>query len=293
MLDLGARIPLVGLGTWPLRGRLCRDIVERALRLGYQHIDTAELYENEHEVGEGLRASGVERGNIFVTTKVMPAHFAPRDLQRAAKESLMRLRLSEVDLLLLHWPNPWIPLSETLGALCEVKRAGLTRYIGVSNFVVSDIQEAVRQSSEPLLCNQVEMNATLVRPKLIEACWGRGIAIVAYTPLARGEAKNDAVLSRIGRVHGKSAAQISLRWLVQQDIAVIPRTSQIDRLHENHAIFDFHLSEAEMVEISSVARRRSRLAKVTTPLRAVARSLPEPAKTVLRAYYRMLRRIVS
>jgi len=223
----------------------------------------------------------------------MPAHFAPRDLQRAAKESLMRLRLSEVDLLLLHWPNPRIPLSETLGALCEVKRAGLTRYIGVSNFVVSHIQEAVRQSSEPLLCNQVEMNANLVRPNLIEACRGRGIAIVAYTPLARGEAKNDAVLSRIGRVHGKSAAQISLRWLVQQDIAVIPRTSQIDRLHENHAIFDFHLSEAEMVEISSVARRRSRLAKVTTPLRSVARSLPEPAKTVLRACYRMLRRIVS
>src|SRR4029077_17114132 len=142
----GARIPLLGLGTWELRGRSCARVVEQALRLGYRHIDTAEMYGNEREVGEGLRASGVKRNDVFVTTKVWPSHFVPRELERAAKESLVKLRLPEVDLLLLHWPNPQIPLSETLGALCKVKQAGLARHIGISNFTVAMIEEAVRIS---------------------------------------------------------------------------------------------------------------------------------------------------
>ena len=138
----GARIPLVGLGTWDLRGRTCARVVEQALRLGYRHIDTAEMYDNEREVGEGLRASGVPRNEVFVATKVWPSHFAPRELVRAAKESLVKLRLSEVDLLLLHWPNPQMPLSETLGALCKVKEAGMARHIGVSNFNIALLDEA-------------------------------------------------------------------------------------------------------------------------------------------------------
>src|SRR5262249_9546106 len=137
----GAKIPLHGLGTWELRGRTCARIVERALRLGYRHIDTAELYDNEREVGDGLRASGVSRDEVFVTTKSWPSHFAPPSLERAAKECLVRLRLSDVDLLLLHWPNPQIPLAETLGALCKVKRAGLARHIGISNFTVALVEE--------------------------------------------------------------------------------------------------------------------------------------------------------
>src|ERR1700740_1752306 len=144
----GARIPLVGLGTWDLRGRVCARVVEQALRLGYRHVDTAEMYDNEREVGEGVRASGVKRNDLFVTTKIWPAHFAPRHLERAARDCLVRLRLSEVDLLLLHWPNPQIPLEETLGALCKVKRDGLTRHIGISNFTVAMIEEAVKKSSE-------------------------------------------------------------------------------------------------------------------------------------------------
>ena len=123
----GARIPAIGLGTWDLRGRTCARVVEQALRLGYRHIDTAEMYDNEREVGEGLRASGVRRGEVFLVTKVWPSHFAPRELERAAKESLIRLRHPAVDLLLLHWPNPRVPLSETLGALCKVKQEGLAR----------------------------------------------------------------------------------------------------------------------------------------------------------------------
>jgi 2,5-diketo-D-gluconate reductase B len=144
----GARIPVIGLGTWDLRGRVCARVVEQALRLGYRHVDTAEMYDNEREVGEGVHASGVKRNEVFVTTKIWPSHFAPRELERAARDCLVRLRLSEVDLLLLHWPNPQIPLQETLGALCKVKRDGLARNIGVSNFTVALIDAALQASTE-------------------------------------------------------------------------------------------------------------------------------------------------
>src|SRR6478609_6011828 len=139
----GARIPAVGLGTWDFRGRTCSRVVEQALRLGYRHIDTSEMYDNEREIGEGLRGSGVKRDEVFITTKVWTSHFTPNDLERSAKESLVKLRLTEVDLLLLHWPNPQVPLSETLGALARAKQLGLARHIGVSNFTVALIEEAV------------------------------------------------------------------------------------------------------------------------------------------------------
>ncbi len=255
----GARIPLVGLGTWDLRGRACARVVEQALRIGYRHIDTAEMYDNEREVGEGLRASGVRREEVFVVTKVWPSHFAPRELERAAKDSLMRLRLSDVDLLLLHWPNPRIPLSETLGALCKLKRAGLARNIGISNFTIAMIEEATRLADEPLACNQIEMHPFLDQSKVVAACRAHGLAVVAYSPIARGGAKNDAVLARIGKAHGKTAAQVSLRWLVQQQIVVIPRTSRVERLSENFSIFDFKLSTSEMAAIDSLGRRGGRI----------------------------------
>jgi diketogulonate reductase-like aldo/keto reductase len=255
----GARIPLIGLGTWDLRGRTCVRMVEQALRLGYRHIDTAEMYGNESEVGEGLRASGVKRGEVFVTTKVWPSNFAPRDLEKSAKQSLAKLLLSEVDLLLLHWPNPNIPLADTLGALCKVKQAGLARHIGVSNFTVALIDEAVRLSSEPLVCNQIEVHPFLDQSKVLAACRAHGMAVVAYSPIARGGAKNDKVLARIGKRHGKTAAQVCLRYLVQQEIVVIPRTSKVERLTENLAIFDFELSPDEMKEIANLARRDGRV----------------------------------
>jgi len=255
----GARIPLVGLGTWDLRGRACARVVEQALRIGYRHIDTAEMYDNEREVGEGLRASGVRREEVFVVTKVWPSHFAPRELELAAKDSLMRLRLSDVDLLLLHWPNPRIPLSETLGELCKLKQAGLARNIGVSNFTIAMIEEATRLAGEPLVCNQIEMHPFLDQSKVVAACRAHGLAVVAYSPIARGGAKNDAVLARIGKAHGKTAAQVSLRWLVQQQIVVIPRTSRVERLSENFSIFDFKLSTSEMAAIDSLGRRDGRI----------------------------------
>jgi 2,5-diketo-D-gluconate reductase B len=255
----GARIPLIGLGTWDLRGRVCARVVEQALRLGYRHVDTAEMYDNEREVGEGLRASGVKRNEVFVTTKIWPSHFAPRELERTARDCLVRLRLSEVDLLLLHWPNPQIPLAETIGALCKVKRDGLARHIGVSNFTVSLIGEALQASSEPLVCDQFECHPFLDQSKLVAACRQQGMAIVAYCPIAKGSVRDDAVLARIGEAHKRTAAQICLRFLVQQNIVVIPRTSKVERLAENAAIFDFTLSAPEMADISRLARRDGRL----------------------------------
>src|SRR3981189_246246 len=157
----GAKIPAIGLGTWELRGRTCARLVEQAIKLGYRHIDTAQVYENEREVGEGLRASRVRRDEVFVTTKVRTTHFAPHDLERSTKASLTKLRLSEVDLLLLHWPNPHVPLPETLGALAHAKKLGVAGHIGVSTFPVALVEEAGAECPEPLACDQVEYHPYL------------------------------------------------------------------------------------------------------------------------------------
>lgn len=255
----GARIPAIGLGTWDLRGRTCARMVEHALRLGYRHLDTAEMYDNEHEVGEGLRASGISRDDVFITTKVWPDHLASADLERAAKESLARLRLTKIDLLLIHWPNPRIPLAETMGALCRMKQAGLTRHIGISNFTVPLIEEAVRLATEPLVTNQIEWHPYLDQSKVAAACRRHGLAVTAYSPIARGRVGNDAKLLRIGLRHGRTPAQVSLRFLIQQGAIVIPRTARRERLKENMAIFDFELDPAEMDEIRAVARQGRRV----------------------------------
>ena len=255
----GARIPAIGLGTWELRGRVCARVVEQALRLGYRHIDTAQVYENEREVGDGVRSSHVRRNDIFVTTKVWTTHFAPNDLLRSAKESLVRLRMPEVDLLLLHWPNAHVPLAETLGALAQAKQWGLARHIGLSNFTVALIEQAVALCPEPLVCDQVEYHPYLDQTKVRGACAQAGMAVVAYSPIAKGNVKSDAVLARIGAAHRKSAAQVCLRWLVQQNVVAIPRTSKIERLSENIDIFDFALTEAEMAEVFAMATPGGRL----------------------------------
>lgn len=254
----GFRIPLVGLGTWALRGRDCARLVEQAIRIGYRHIDTAQMYENEAEVGEGVHASGL-RPEVMVTTKVQPTLLAPHDLERSVKQSLAKLRLDHIDLLVIHWPNPRIPLSETLGAMAKMKQEGFTRAIGVSNFTVALLDEANAVSPEPLVCNQVECHPFLNQDKVIAACKRHGMAMVAYSPIARGGAKGNAVLERIGQAHDKTAAQVSLRYLVQQGIAVIPRTSKRERLEENFAIFDFALTDAEMREIHGLSGHNDRI----------------------------------
>lgn len=254
----GAAIPILGLGTWDLRGRVCSRIVEQALRLGYRHVDTAQIYENEREVGEGVRASGLPREQVFVTTKVWWTHFAAGELEHSVAESLAKLRLHYIDLLLLHWPNASVPLAETLKALGRVKREGLAKHVGVSNFTVKLINEAVAHSPEPLVTNQIELHPYIDQRKVMDACAQHGISVTAYSPIARGRAKGDALFASIGNAHGKTAAQVCLRYLVQQGIIVIPRTSRVERLSENSEIFDFALSKAEMAEIQVLARPEGR-----------------------------------
>jgi diketogulonate reductase-like aldo/keto reductase len=255
----GAKIPAVGIGTWDLRGRNCARVVEQALRLGYRHVDTAEMYDNEREIGEALRASRVPRKEVFVTTKVWQTHLAPPEFERSTKESLARLRLSEVDLLLIHWPNPQIPLAETIGALCKMKKTGYARHIGVSNFTVPMMREAVQLATEPLVTNQIEWHPYLDQSRVATAARELGLAITAYSPIARGRATADKTLRAIGLAHRKTAGQVCLRFLIQEGAIVIPRTSKIERLTENMSIFDFALSGAEMDEIRKLATPRGRI----------------------------------
>jgi diketogulonate reductase-like aldo/keto reductase len=255
----GARIPSIGLGTWELRGRDCARVVNQAIKLGYRHIDTAQVYENEREVGEGIRASGLPRDEIFVTTKVWTTHFAPLELIRSVQESLARLRVDHADLVLLHWPNPHVPLAETLGALARARETGLTRHVGVSNFTVALMDEAVALSSVPLVCNQVEYHPYLSQEKVREACRRHGMALVAYSPIAKGRIKGDETLGAIASAHRKTRAQVCLRWLVQQGAVAIPRTSKVERLSENIAVDDFVLTDDEMAAIFALGSPSGRL----------------------------------
>jgi len=250
-----ARIPALGCGTWQLRGELCAKIVAEALRAGFRHIDTAQGYANETAVGDGILASGVPRDAIFVTTKVQPQLLADGPLQKSVEASLQRLRVAQIDLLLLHWPNPAIALAESLRALADAKRRGLTRHIGVSNFTVALLDQAMQLSTEPIVTNQVEYHPYLDQTKVLAANRRHRLATTAYCPVALGRVVGDPVLVAIGAAYGKTAAQVALRWLVQQgDVIAIPRTSRPERLHENLAIFDFQLTAAEMNRISLLRR---------------------------------------
>lgn len=257
----GARIPVLGLGTMTLKDETCVNIVSAALRVGYRHLDTAQFYGNEREVGEGLRASGVRREEVFLTTKVWHERLAPGDLERSVDDSLAKLAVGYVDLLLIHWPSTTIPLGDTLHALAQVKRDGRTRHIGVANFTTSLLAEALRQSSEPLVNNQVEVHPYIDQSKLIAACRQHGISVTAYCPLARGKVLDDPVLTRIGAAHGKGASQVALRYLMQLGLVVIPRSSKQQRVADNFAIFDFSLSDADMAEIAALRRPDGRLVK--------------------------------
>ena len=232
----GAKIPAIGLGTWQLNGGVGSRITEQALKLGYRHLDCALIYGNEREIGEGLHASGVKREDVFITTKVPHTELAPAALERAVKQSLANLRISDVNLLLVHWPNPQIPLAETMGAMCKMKREGYTRHIGISNFTVQLIDEAVKLSTEPIVTNQIEVHPFLDQTKVIAAARRRGMSVTAYCPIARGRAPGDPVLQRIGVAHGKTASQVSLRWLTQQGIIVIPGSGKPERQKDSTRI---------------------------------------------------------
>jgi 2,5-diketo-D-gluconate reductase B len=254
----GARIPALGFGTFRLDGGRARRMVGHALQIGYRHIDTAQMYGNEAEVGAAIASSGVGRDEIWLTTKIWPDNFREGALQRAAETSVRRLGTAP-DLLLLHWPNPSVPLAETVRALNDAKRRGLARHIGISNFTVALIQEALARSEEPLIADQVEYQPYLSQAAVLEELRANGMALIAYTPLAQGRVFSDPTLARIGARHGKNPCQVTLRWLIQQDgVAAIPRSSREAHAEANFAIFDFALSAAEIAEISALAHTRGR-----------------------------------
>lgn len=256
----GASIPAIGLGTWTLTGEHCSEIVAEGLRLGYRSVDTAQMYGNEAAVGTGLAASGVARGEIFLTSKIWPDCAASGVLERTAEERLRLLGVDCLDLLLIHWPARDVPVGETMAALAAVKRAGLTRHIGISNYTVRLIEEAVAACPEPLVTNQVEYHPFLSQRAVIEACRRHGLSLTAYCPIARGKVFDDPVIGAIARRHGRTAAQVTLRWLIQQDgVIAIPRTATPARLGENLAVSDFTLSDDDMAAISGLAEPGGRM----------------------------------
>jgi 2,5-diketo-D-gluconate reductase B len=255
----GAEIPALGFGTWELRGETARRLVEAALGIGYRHVDTAQMYGNEAEVGAAVRASGLGRGELFVTTKVWPDRFRKGDLERSVEESVGRLGF-EPDLVLLHWPNPEVPLAETVEALNRAAERGLARHVGVSNFTTAMIDEAARLSARPLVNNQVEYHPFLGQGPVLARCRERGMSLTAYCPLARGRVFKDATLARIGAAHGKGPGQVALRWLVQQEgVVAVPRSSSEAHARTNFELFDFALSDGEMAEIAALGRARERI----------------------------------
>jgi len=247
------KVPSLGLGTYRLTGEACVRAVERALAMGYRHVDTAQMYGNEAEVGRGIEDSVVGRGEIFLTTKVWPSDFAHDRVISKTRESLTKLRTDHVDLLLMHWPGDGIALGETLGAMRELQEEGSVLHIGVSNFSPSLVEEATEHAE--VFCNQVQYHPYRSQDDLLGQAKQMDHLLTAYTPLSRGGVQDDATLKEIGEAHGKTATQVALRWLVQQEkVCAIPKATGEDHLGENLEVFDFELSEEEMDRVFSLRR---------------------------------------
>jgi diketogulonate reductase-like aldo/keto reductase len=256
----GANMPAVGYGTMELPQRGA-ELVTYAIKSGYRLIDTARKYGTEERVGEGIRACGIAREELWVTTKVTELDAREADFLRSAETSLKALRLDYVDLLLVHWPQPKVPFSETLGALAKAKRRGLTRHIGVSNFTVAMLDEAVQVCPEPLITNQVEYHAYLPQDRMLAALKRHGMILTAYCPMARGKLLDDPVVGDIAKAHGKTIGQICLRWLIQQPmVAAVPRPLEESHIEEDLDLFDWSLSDDEMRRISALRSRHIRIA---------------------------------
>lgn len=254
----GANIPALGFGTWPMKDETCAQAVAEALRAGYRHIDTAEMYGNEAAVGEGLRASGVERHEIFVTTKIWHDHLKADDARKAAEASLKRLGLDRVDLLLIHWPDNAMTAAEMLEGLCACRKAGLTRHIGVSNFPTTLLDaalDAAQKHGERLAANQVEHHPELDQSKLLASCRAHGLALVSYAPLGKGGLLERPEIRAVADAHGRTPGQIVLRWHIQQKgVVAIPKSQTPERIRANLAIGDFALSPEEMRALHALAR---------------------------------------
>src|SRR6185312_4014556 len=256
----GAQMPAIGYGTMEFSGR-APELIAAAIASGYRHIDTARKYGTEQFVGEGIRASGIGRGELWVTTKVTELDAREADFMRSVETSLKTLALDYVDLLLVHWPQPKVPFAETLGALAKAKRQGLARNIGVSNFTFAMLDEAVHACPEPLVTNQLEYHCYLPQDRMLAALKRHGMILTAYCPVARGKLLDDPVVGEIAKAHGKTPAQICLRWLIQQPgVAAVPRALEERHIADNIDVFDFSLTDEEMRRLSALRSRRIRIA---------------------------------
>lgn len=254
------QVPVLGYGTWQLSGPECQPGVEKALSIGYRHIDTAQIYDNEAEVGAGIAASGIKREDIFLTTKVWTSELQGSKLQKSVEVSLKKLKTDYVDLLLIHWPVTSVPFAEQLGALQAVQKEGRAKLIGVSNYTVAMLKEVVEVIGAPIATNQVEYHPYLSQKPVHDYLRAHGLFLTAYCPLARGKIGNDAVIAGIAQKHGKTNGQVALRWLVQQDgVVAIPKSASEKHIRENFEIFDFELSADEMKQIAALARPDGRL----------------------------------
>ena len=259
-----ANIPVLGLGTWQSTGQDCVDVVSQALKMGYEHIDTAQAYGNEKEVAQGIKQSGVSRDKFFLTTKIFPddMKFEPEKLIAAAKRSLADLDTDYVDLLLLHWPDDRVPLSETIPALCELQKQGLTRHIGVSNFNIANIIEAEKYADVPIVVNQVEFHPFIKQKTLQTFLNNHHILLEAYSPLARGDVFDNEIIKEIADKHNVTPAQISLAWILADKHRIaIPKTANPDHLQGNLDAIKVQLSADDIEKISSLARADGRKIK--------------------------------
>ena len=259
-----ANIPVLGLGTWQSTGQDCIDVVSQGLKMGYEHIDTAQAYGNEKEVGQGIKQSGIARDKFFLTTKIFPddMKFEPENLVAAAKRSLENLDTDYVDLLLLHWPDDRVPLSETIPALCELQKQGLTRNIGVSNFNIANIIEAEKYADVPIVVNQVEFHPFIKQNTLQTFLNNHHILLEAYSPLARGDVFDNEIIKEIAEHHGITPAQVSLAWILSDKHRIaIPKTSNPDHLQGNLEAINIQLSADEIEKINTLARSDGRKIK--------------------------------
>jgi len=246
----GSRIPKLGFGTYRLNGNQCVDAVRDAIEMGYRHLDTAVMYGNEAETGEGMRQSGVPRHDLFVTTKLWPDNLTPVSIRKTVSESLKYLKSDFIDLLLIHWPNPSIPLEDTLGTMDQLRQEGKIRFLGVSNFNIAWLERA-EKTGIPIITNQVEYHALLSQDKLLSWLRDRNMFLTAYSPLAKGRLVYHPVLQEIGKKHNKSATQVALGWLVQQDgVAAVPKASTDEKRRKNFNIFDFELDPEDLERIA-------------------------------------------
>jgi 2,5-diketo-D-gluconate reductase B len=251
----GIAMPKLGLGTFKLQGDGCRFAVESAIGLGYRHIDTAEMYGNEAEVGDAIRASGIKRAELHVTTKVWHENLAPDAIRKAFDTSLAKLKLDHVDLYLVHWPSKGMDLPKVFETLLRLKDEGRTRAIGVANFTVPLLRQAVEEIGAPIACNQVEYHVLLAQTKVLTYLRSKSIPLVAYCPLAQGRITDNAVLTEIGAKHGASAAQVALKWLLDQDnVAAIPKASRVESQQANLDALKVKLDDADRAAIAALPK---------------------------------------